>query len=396
MSTERDVLAQHGEVKPGLGLLSGAIALGLSVLSVLAVLAFRFPQWLSTPELRAHYDVTTLRYMLFAAMVIAGGLAIRNLLLGRNRKLAAAAFGWVAFAQVLGGPATPIGDVPESSPYIGLDFFILDLLGSSLIFIFIEKFRPLRKEQPVFRPEWQTDLIHFFVNHLVVGLTLLLTNRVVSAMGWFASDRVHEAIKAMPFLLSLFLVFLCADLVQYWAHRAYHEVPWLWRFHAVHHSAKAMDWLAGSRQSLFELIGTRIAVITPIFVLGFPREVVDVYIIVVGFQAVFDHANVSAGLGPLKYIFVTPNFHHWHHSRDTEAIDKNYAAHFAFLDYLFGTAAKADRPWPDRYGVVGDYIPEGFVAQQLFPFIGSTEDQEQQQSGDRHTAAGKRAAPSES
>lgn len=116
----------------------------------------------------------------------------------------------------------------------------------------------------------------------------------------------------------------------------------------------------------------------------------------VGFQAVFDHANVSAGLGPLKYVFVTPNFHHWHHSRDDEAIDKNYAAHFAFLDYLFGTAAKADRPWPDRYGVVGDCIPEGFVKQQLFPFIGSTEDQENKEKGDHHTAAGKRAGLSSS
>jgi sterol desaturase/sphingolipid hydroxylase (fatty acid hydroxylase superfamily) len=392
---EEDVLLKHGELKPGVGLMSGAVALSLSVLSVLAVIGFRFPQWMSTPELRKHYDVTTLRYILFGAMVLAGALAIRNLLLGRYRKLSAAAFGWVVLAQVMGGPATPIGDFPDSSPYIGLDFFILDLLGSSLIFIFIEKFRPLRKEQPVFRPEWQTDLIHFFVNHLVVGLTLLITNRVVSTLGWFASDRVRDFIHALPFLVSLFLVFLCADLVQYWAHRAYHEVPWLWRFHAVHHSAKAMDWLAGSRQSLFELIGTRIAVITPIFILGFPREVIDVYIIMVGFQAVFDHANVSAGLGPLKYVFVTPNFHHWHHSRDDEAIDKNYAAHFAFLDYLFGTAAKADRPWPDRYGVVGDYIPEGFVKQQLFPFIGSTEDQENKEKGDHHTAAGKRAGLSQ-
>ena len=181
------------------------------------------------------------------------------------------------------------------------------------------------------------------------------------------------------------MVFLTADLAQYWLHRAYHEVPLLWRFHAVHHSAKSMDWLAGSRQSLFELIGTRLAVLAPIFLLGFSQRVVDVYILVVGFQAVFDHANVSAGLGPLKYVIVTPNFHHWHHSRDTEAIDKNYAAHFAFLDYLFGTAAKADRDWPDRYGVVGDYVPLGFVKQQLFPFIGSTEDQE----NDRHTKVGR-------
>ncbi len=389
MSDEADLLAGHGPIETGRGLVSSAVSFSLALLSVLGVLAFRFPAWLSTPELRARYDVTTLRYVLFAAMVIAGALAIRNLLLGRYRKLATAAFGWVVLAQVLGGPAVKVGDLPEHSPYIGLDFFVLDLLGSSLIFIFIEKLRPLRKEQPIFRPEWQTDLVHFLVNHLVVGLTLLLTNRVVHSLGWFGNESVRARLVTLPFLVSLFLVFLCADLVQYWAHRAYHEVSWLWRFHAVHHSARDMDWLAGSRQSLFELIGTRIAVMTPIFLLGFPREVIDAYIIMVGFQAVFDHANVSAGLGPLKYVFVTPNFHHWHHSRDTEAIDKNYAAHFAFLDYLFGTAAKADRPWPDRYGVVGDYVPRGFVKQQLFPFLGSTADQEAQQ-GDHHTAAGKK------
>ena len=62
--------------------------------------------------------------------------------------------------------------------------------------------------------------------------------------------------------------------------------------------------------------------------------------------------------------------------RDTEAIDKNYAAHFAFLDYLFGTAVTADRKWPSRYGVIGDYIPLGFLAQQSFPFVGSTESRE--------------------
>jgi sterol desaturase/sphingolipid hydroxylase (fatty acid hydroxylase superfamily) len=70
----------------------------------------------------------------------------------------------------------------------------------------------------------------------------------------------------------------------------------------------------------------------------------------------------------LKYIFVTPNFHHWHHSQDAEALDKNYAAHFSFLDYLFGTAVDSQKMWPEKYGVLGDYVPQGFVAQFLFPF----------------------------
>ena len=119
-----------------------------------------------------------------------------------------------------------------------------------------------------------------------------------------------------------------------------------------------MDWLAGSRQHILELLITRTLVLAPIYVLGFSKEVIDAYIVIVGFQAVFNHANVSVRLGPLRYVIVTPNFHHWHHSQDDEAIDRNYAAHFAFLDHLFGTAVKRRPPWPDRYGVVGDYVPE--------------------------------------
>ncbi|MDQ3037723.1 MAG: sterol desaturase family protein [Myxococcota bacterium] len=367
----------HGELKTGSGLATGVLALVLATLSVLAVIGFHFPAYLSTPELRHVYDVTTLRYLLFGAMLIAGALSLVNIVFGRRRWLAASAFALVALAQLLGGPTVPIGDFPDATPYVGLDFFVLDLLGSTLVFVFVEKLFPLRREQPIFRPEWQNDLTHFFVNHLIVGLVLLVTNRVVHGVfGWAVSGTVQGFIAALPFAVQIFLVILVADLVQYWTHRAYHEVPFLWRFHSVHHSAESMDWLAGSRQHVLELIATRIMVLSPIFVLGFSQQVIDVYVIVVGFQAVFNHANVDVRLGPLRYLIVTPNFHHWHHSRDTEAIDRNYAAHFSFLDYLFGTAVSAERKWPERYGVVGDYVPLGFLRQQAFPFVGSTEARE--------------------
>ena len=379
----------HGRLQRGKGMISGVVALSLAMLSFLAVLAFRFPAYLTTPELRAEYDVTVLRYVLFGAMVLSGAMALRNIVSGRVRWLSAWAFAWLVVAELLGGPAVSVGPIAQHTPYVGLDFFILDLLGSAVVFVFIEKLFPLRKEQPVFREEWQNDLVHFLVNHLIVGLTLLLVNRVVHGLfGWAVSGTLQAWVRGLPFLVQVFLVFLVADLVQYWLHRAMHEVPFLWRFHSVHHSAKSMDWLAGSRLHFVELIATRIAVLTPIFLLGFSQGAVDAYILIVGFQAVFDHSNVSAGLGPLKYVIVTPNFHHWHHSRDTEAIDKNYAAHFAFLDYLFGTAVKATRDWPDRYGVVGDYVPLGWAKQQAFPFVGSTKSREKE-AGDKHTAAGR-------
>jgi sterol desaturase/sphingolipid hydroxylase (fatty acid hydroxylase superfamily) len=365
-----------GHLPRGVGMVSGVIAFCLAVLSLLAVIGFHFPAYLSTPEFRAHYDVTTLRYMLFAAMLLAGTISIANMILGRVRWLSAIAFGILVVSELLGGPSTPIGEIRDHTPYLGLDFFVLDLMGSTLLFVFLEKMMPLRA-QPVFRPAWQGDLTHFFVNHLIVGFVLLATNRIVHTLfGWAVIPAVQSMIESMPFLVQLFGVVLAADLVQYWTHRAYHEIPFLWRFHSVHHSAEHMDWLAGSRQHILELIATRVMVLAPIFVLGFSQQVIDVYVIIVGFQAVFNHCNVSVRLGPLRYVLVTPNFHHWHHSRDTEAIDKNYAAHFAFLDYLFGTAVTADRKWPNRYGVVGDYVPVGFTKQQAFPFVGSTKSRE--------------------
>ena len=228
---------------------------------------------------------------------------------------------------------------------------------------------PLYRGQAVFRREWQTDLVHFAVNHFIVGLILLTVNFLIFRLfGWLVRDSVHAFVGGIPFVLQLLLCILAADLAQYWTHRAYHEVPFLWKFHAVHHSTKTMDWLAGSRQHMLELVFTRVLVLAPLYVLGFNKGVIDAYIIIVGFQAVFNHANVHLPWGPLRYLVVTPDFHHWHHASDEEAIDKNYSAHYAFLDYLFGTAVKSGKRFPEKYGVVGDYMPDGFVRQQLFPF----------------------------
>ena len=375
MKTEFNKLNQltesHGALRPGKGMISGVIALSLAILCFLGVLAFHWPQYLTTPQLRQSYNVDVMRQLLFWSMVIAGGLSLYNIIGGRARWLALGAFVLIGLSLGLGGHKVPVdSNFPDHTPYIGLDWFILDLLGSTLIFIFIEKLFALRKDQPVFRPEWQTDFHHFIVNHMIVGFVLLATNLLVHKLfGWAAQDGIRGWVAGLNFWAALFMIVLVADLVQYATHRAYHEVPLLWRLHAVHHSVKSMDWLAGSRQHILELIITRTLVLAPIYVLGFSKEVIDAYIIIVGFQAVFNHANVSVRLGLLRYVIVTPNFHHWHHSQDDVAIDKNYAAHFAFIDYAFGTAVKSDREWPEHYGVVGDYVPNGFFKQLAFPFV---------------------------
>ncbi len=211
--------------------------------------------------------------------------------------------------------------------------------------------------------------MHFAVNHFIVGLALLTVNFAIHRLfGWMAHDGVRSVVQSIHFIPQLLLCVLAADFVQYWTHRAYHEIPFLWRFHAVHHSAKTMDWLAGSRQHILELIVTRVGVLGILYVLGFDKGVMDLYIVIVGFQAVFNHANVHLPWGPVKYVIVTPDFHHWHHSSDDVAIDRNYAAHYAFLDHLFGTAIKGQQGFPEKYGVQGDYMPDGFLKQLAFPF----------------------------
>ncbi|HZP64961.1 MAG TPA: sterol desaturase family protein [Rudaea sp.] len=366
-----DLLHRSGHMKFGQGVIATVLALALGILCLLAVLAFHFPQYLTTPELRQTYSVDMLRRLLFVALLVAGGLSLANVALGNRRNPNLVAFLCVIAAVALGGSRVPVGNFPDHTPYIGLDWFILDLLGSTLVFVAIEKLFPLYRGQAVFRPEWQTDLKHFAVNHFLVGLILLTVNFVLNhAFGWLVDTNFQQTVRHIPFLWQLLLCILVADLAQYWTHRAYHEVPFLWKFHSVHHSAKTMDWLAGSRQHMLELVATRVCVLAPLFVLGFSEGVMNAYIVIVGFQAVFNHANVHLRWGPLKYLIVTPDFHHWHHSQDDEAIDRNYAAHYAFLDYVFGTAVKvpAHKPFPERYGVVGDYMPDGFVNQQMFPF----------------------------
>lgn len=360
---------QSGELKPGSGMVSGVIALALALLCLLGVAAFHFPEYLSTPELRKQYSVDALRQLMLVALLIAGGLSLANIVLGRQRWLSGTALLAVLLAVAAGGPQVPVGDFPTGTPYIGMDWFILDLLGSTLVFVLLEKLFPLYRDQPVFRIEWQTDLTHFLVNHLLVGLTLLVVNLLIHRFfGWAFYAPLQQAVRGLPFAVELFACLLFADLVQYWTHRAYHELPFLWRFHAVHHSTRVLDWMAGSRLHLLEVIATRVSILGALYVLGFSKGVMDAYILIVGFQAVLNHSNVRLRWGPLKVLIVTPDFHHWHHASDRAALDRNYAAHFAFLDHLFGTVARTDRPFPEKYGVLGDYMPSGFVKQQLFPF----------------------------
>ena len=137
------LLKQSGSLRSGDGLASGVLALSLAFLCLLGVVAFHFPQYLTTPELRHKYSPDIIRHIMFAALVLSGAISLLNVMFKHSRSLNAVAGGLVLICLVLGGSHVPVADFPDNTPYIGLDWVILDLLGSTLIFVLIEKLFPL-------------------------------------------------------------------------------------------------------------------------------------------------------------------------------------------------------------------------------------------------------------
>ncbi|MEX0732778.1 MAG: sterol desaturase family protein [Aquisalimonadaceae bacterium] len=189
-----------------------------------------------------------------------------------------------------------------------------------------------------------------------------------AATFWWQADVLRSGVGAQAQWLQFLEIVLLADLTQYWVHRGFHTQRRLWPFHAVHHSSRAMDWLAGSRLHLVDIVITRALVLLPVVLLGFSMQAVYAYLVFVAAHAVFVHANVRFRFGWLENLLVTPRFHHWHHSAAAEAVNRNFAVHFPWLDRLFGThyLPAGDR-WPDDYGVAGDPVPIGYLAQLLYP-----------------------------
>ncbi len=170
----------------------------------------------------------------------------------------------------------------------------------------------------------------------------------------------------LPFVLQAVAGLLVADLFAYWMHRLQHGRV-LWPFHAVHHSSRTLDWLAGARNHpIAEALG-QVAVGLPVIALGFDPRIFLVIGPVLGLWALMLHANVSWTFGRARYVFATPLFHRWHHAAyPPRPNGVNFAAIFPLWDLVFGTFYTPLRQ-PLAYGSA-DPVPQRFVAQMLYPF----------------------------
>jgi len=177
--------------------------------------------------------------------------------------------------------------------------------------------------------------------------------------------EVSRLVASQPVWLQVLELMLLADLVQYWVHRAFHRLPWLWRFHAIHHSIREMDWLAGSRLHLGDVVVTRALVVVPAFVLGFAEPALYAWLVIIALHGVLNHVNLRFRLRFVEQLLVTPRFHHWHHA--VSPPDRNFAVHFPWLDRLFGTHHLPEARWPEELGIQGHPVPSGFAGQFIYP-----------------------------
>jgi sterol desaturase/sphingolipid hydroxylase (fatty acid hydroxylase superfamily) len=232
-----------------------------------------------------------------------------------------------------------------------------------LLFVPLEKLFALRPQR-VFRPALFTDLTHLLVNNLLVSAaTVVLVVVAAIPVLWI---RVLDLQSNLPRAVAVALAVVMALVGNYWGHRLTHQVPFLWRFHAVHHSIEQMDWVASGRLHPLDQAFTQAFTIFPLFLLGYGAGVFGGVAVFITLLALFQHANVRLRFPGVRWVINTPEWHHWHHAIDDEARDKNFG--LPVVDKIFGTAYLPPRRRPVGFGTRSPVPADGYLRHLAYPF----------------------------
>lgn len=191
---------------------------------------------------------------------------------------------------------------------------------------------------------------------LVAPTAAAVTSLGAASMAWaFASGGLFER-APLPAWQRAVLGIAVLDFVAWVAHVAMHHTAAGWRFHRVHHSDTTVDVTTSLRQHPFETFW-RVGLPIPVAaVLGLTPAVVGAHAVLSAVWAQLEHANVrwdGRVERLLRLVFVTPNMHKWHHSRDVRETDTNYGNILSVWDRLFGTRTADEDLARIRYGLDG-------------------------------------------
>ena len=226
-----------------------------------------------------------------------------------------------------------------------------------------------RHPVPVRRLALRTDLAYGAAQPALqfVGVVVILVLGALS-LAWLPGLLVRPLVTGLPPLAQMIGGFLVFDLLIYWGHRWSHTVPLFWRFHAVHHSTRHLDWVSGFRAHPFD--GVFIAPAVAFFIgVGVDNKVTGGLAVLQFLVGLGAHLNVRFKLRPLWPVVMTPEFHHWHHELSSEANHSNYSTFLPVWDIAFGTYRMPRDQRPQRYGIQGP-MPDGIAQQLMFPLRG--------------------------
>jgi len=220
------------------------------------------------------------------------------------------------------------------------------LLGLSLVVWTLEIMFPWRKNQEKVRHDFWLDAFYMFFNFFLFSLVAYnaISNIAVQAFTDFLAlfgvkNLVAINVANLPGWVQLLTLFLVRDFIQWNIHRLLHKVPWMWEVHKVHHSIEEMGFAGHLRYHWMENVIYRTLEYIPLAMIGFGIQdffIVHIFTLAIGH---LNHANIYLPLGPLKYIFNSPQMHLWHHAEElpNERMNGvNFGITLSMWDYIFG------------------------------------------------------------
>ncbi len=249
--------------------------------------------------------------------------------------------------------------------FFNLAYFLLIIVIWQL-----ENFMPFEEKWQ--RPDGQNfaSIAHTLSSKGTVQ-TLLLFSTVIGISDYITSaEQPGYSIwpRDWPLWSQVILGLIAAEFALYWAHRWGHEVKWIWRFHAIHHSVEKLWFLNTGR---FHFIDSLISIVLGmglLIALGAPMEVIVWLSAITAFIGVLTHCNIEMRAGWMPYIFNTPTIHRWHHSKKLREGNKNYGENLMIWDLIFRTYFNEDRRPPANIGIT-DFMPPKFRHQLLWPIL---------------------------
>ena len=265
-------------------------------------------------------------------------------------------------------------------PENGINMFYW-LIFISLFIWGLEIALPWRKNQRTFRKDFWLDFFYMFFNFYIFSLLVYaaLSNVTLNAFGSLLASLGYEKgdvlidLSGMHWAVELVIFFFIADFVQWLVHNALHRIPFLWKFHKIHHSVKEMGFAAHLRYHFLETFAYQsVKYIALVMIFGFSLEnafIVYAATILIGH---LNHANLGWSYGPLKYLINNPKMHIWHHAKELPAAHQhgmNFGISLSCWDYIFGTAYIPHDGRDIELGFPNDeHYPDSFFGQVAEPF----------------------------